>query len=313
VAYTGESLRPIDLVRIAAGGLPVIALRPQPLANHPTPSWLDEVVFSRTIGVLGQAAWRRLHRLHIGLVGCGRLGSLFAYGLSRIGIRRLTLIDPDRLEPHNLGEMDVVEAADVGRPKAEALASRLSGPGLTAVADSVLSPSGQMALKSADVFICCADHGSARLATGLLAALYLRPLLDVGTGILDGPEGARQGADVRMLLPGRCLLCWGSVADFATARRELREGEASSRAHDWRQQRRGSLRSLNGVAANLGLRLLEEVVAGRRTESAWLRLETDATGLPFLERRGVQPGTGCRACALTGAGDAGVREMHEVI
>lgn len=50
-----------------------------------------------------------------------------AVTLVRLGIPRLTLIDPDLIEPHNLGEMDAVTDADLGRPKAEALADHL-GP-----------------------------------------------------------------------------------------------------------------------------------------------------------------------------------------
>src|SRR5262249_48107349 len=85
-------------------------------------------------------------------------GGARAAGLRGLGVRGLTLLDPDRLEPHNLGEMDVVSAGDVGRPKALALAEALADTyrGATmprrptrqpkAVAESVLSLEGLAAL-----------------------------------------------------------------------------------------------------------------------------------------------------------------------
>jgi hypothetical protein len=333
VCRTGGALRPLDRVRVAGAGLPVVDLAGPGLAppgddpgGQTSLPWPEEEVLSRTIGALGEATWRRLRSLHVTLVGCGRTGSLLATGLRRQGVRRLTLLDPDRLEPHNLGEMDGVGAADVGRPKVLALAEALADPyrgatapprplrGPAAVAGSVLSLEGLASLKPADVVACCADNGAARLATALLAALYLKPLLDVGTGVLPGAggRGRRVGADVRLVLPGCCLLCLGGVADRDAALQALR-GEPIAAEGGFRRERLGSLRSLNAVAVGLGLRLLEEFVAGRRSEGAWLRLETDHTGLPALERRPAAQSPSCRVCALACAGDAGINDLLRAV
>ena len=69
-------------------------------------------------------------------------------------------------------------------------------------------------VKLSDLIICCADNDSARLAAGLLASLYLRPLLDIGSGIVREGGGLRMGGDIRLVLPGegRCLWCFGGVA-----------------------------------------------------------------------------------------------------
>lgn len=325
IVRIGENLLPLCQVRLAGAGLPAVALNgaAKVLGEETSPwPWPEEEVLSRTIGALGEAAWRRLRGLRVALVGCGRTGSLLAVGLRKLGVRRLALLDPDRLEPHNLGEMDAVGPEHVGRPKAEALAEALGGAArvawlrmLTPVFESVLSMPALLALKPADVLVCCADDGSARLATALLATLYLKPLLDIGTGVLHGrgPEDRRLGADVRLLLPGRCLLCLGGVADLDAARRSLRHARPTQPAEDWRRTRRGSLRSLNSVAVGLGLRLLEELIAGHRIESTWLHLECDATGLPALEQRRSPSPSACPACALTGAGDAGLSELSRLL
>ena len=62
------------------------------------------------------------------VVGCGGTGSLVADGLCRLLIGRdskITLVDHDRVEPHNLLRQNYY-AGDVGRFKSQALAERLS-------------------------------------------------------------------------------------------------------------------------------------------------------------------------------------------
>jgi hypothetical protein len=316
---------PLNRVVIAGPGLPAVALAPAGPSSqkpHPSKGPPDEEVWSRTIGALGATAWRRLSHLRVAVVGCGRSGSLAATALRRLGVHHLALIDPDHLEPHNLGEMDAVGLDDVGRPKAEALARALTAslPGLERlvepVPESVLSLPGLAALKQADLVVDCADRGSARLATAFLAALYLKPLLDIGTGVLaaPGPASRQMGADVRLVLPGRCLLCLGGVANLDEARRELLAGPGATTAQrPWYRNRAGSLRSLNGIAVNLGLRLLEDLAASLRTQSTWLHFESDSTGLPRLEHRQASAVQSCRLCALTGAGDEGVGELPGVL
>ena len=72
---------------------------------------------------------------------------------------------------------------------------------------------------------------------------------------------------------------------------------------DWRRHRAGSLRSLNTVAVGLGLRLLEELAAGRRGTSAWVRVEFEANGLPHLEVRDSRRREQCPLCRYGGWGD----------
>lgn len=59
-----------------------------------------------------------------------------------------------------------------------------------------------------------------------------------------------------------CILCLGGLADWAQARSLFFPVSRRTEA-DWRRQRAGSLRSLNPIAAHLGLRLLEDLVAER--------------------------------------------------
>jgi len=65
-----------------------------------------------------------LANAHVVLVGVGTLGSTLAVQLARVGVGRLTLIDPDILVDANLGR-HVLGADDLGRFKAQALRERL--------------------------------------------------------------------------------------------------------------------------------------------------------------------------------------------
>jgi len=66
----------------------------------------------------------RLRKATVGIAGAGGLGSNCAVLLARSGVGRFVLVDHDVVEPSNLNRQHYL-AADVGRPKAEALADVL--------------------------------------------------------------------------------------------------------------------------------------------------------------------------------------------
>ncbi len=59
---------------------------------------------------------------HFVVVGAGGLGCPALLGLSAAGARRVTIVDPDRVEASNLQRQVLYAVADVGRAKAEAAA-----------------------------------------------------------------------------------------------------------------------------------------------------------------------------------------------
>jgi hypothetical protein len=315
------TFEPLDEFTVVAEGFPRVIF--SPTGNAPL-STSEAQIWSRTIGALGETVWRRLTELRYCLVGCGRTGSLVASSLGRFGAKHLTLIDPDRWEMHNLGESaDIIGPDSVGQAKAALLADVLGdslavpreGAVVRALNESVLSLPALLAAKAADVFICAADNPTAHLATAVLAKLYLKPLLDIGTGVLVAPGGEqRMGADVRLVLPDRCLVCFGGVSGFAEARRELLEGSAvGATPIESRRERLGSLRSLNMVATGHALRLLEELAAGRIRASAWLNLEFEPDGLPRLNLPVSAAPSRCSACSFTGHGDSGITRLAEML
>ncbi len=338
ICHTLQGTQPLHTLTIVGAGLPRMSWRGSEVVNPPlTTHYSPTDLWSRTIGALGEVTWQQLTSLHIGIIGCGRTGSLIATALTHLGVQHLTLIDPDTLEPHNLGEMDAVTDADLGKPKVEAISAYLHPHPFTlspfhpftTVPDSILSLSSLVAIKRTDILFCCVDNAVARLATAFLAKLYLKIILDIGTGIffndqflmtnppvtLSPSHRRSMGADIRLVLPDRCLLCFGGIADLEQARAELLDSHhTSSITHpDWRQQRAGSLRSLNTVAVGFALRLLEDFIGGRIRESVWLHLEIDDAGIPTLERRTPPANPHCPLCALTAHGDEGIGALRAVL
>lgn len=296
-----EQRRPMGLL-ILAPGLPEVGA-----TDAPAP---DGERWSRVAGALGDYAWRRLCRLHYLIVGCGRNGSLIAHALARIGAHRMTLVDPDTTELCNL-DGDGFLPDHITRPKADALAESLRAVNPTieaqplaySVSDSRILP----AVREADVLITAVDDDGARWAAAHLAVLYLKPMLDVGTGVLTTESGEPLlGADIRWIVPGEgCLLCMGGVANLQQVE-VVRQGlyaEQQYRAQrHWRRERRGSLRSLNMMATGLALRTLEDYLAMRLHTSRWLRLVYQDS-VPQLHELGHgTPNRNC-LCAHTGGGD----------
>lgn len=62
------------------------------------------------------------------IVGCGGIGSVTAEGLTRIGIKQMFLIDPDKVELHNVANQ-MFYSGDIGQPKVLALMDRLGRSG----------------------------------------------------------------------------------------------------------------------------------------------------------------------------------------
>jgi hypothetical protein len=307
-----------QFVLVGPGWLRLPRSDPEPAASPGAGPPLEELL-SRTIGALGQAAFRTLRQLTVAVIGCGRIGSQAAELLASVGVARLILVDADRLELHNLGEMTGVELEDIGQPKAAAVARGIRrgavgrGADLRPVIEPVDTLSALFAVKTADILVTCADSAAARLAAAILAASYLQPLLDLGTGILPEGRGRRMGADVRLVLPGSCLVCYGGVAGLAPAAGLLLAGRPEPPPADFHNQRLGSLRSLNGLAASLGLTLLEQFLSGRLGESTWLQVDVAATGVPQLTHRVPPPAPACPLCALAGRGDAALENLPAVV
>lgn len=269
---------------------------------------------SRQAAAFGAQRLRQLQRSHILLVGAGRVGSVLAHGLVRLGVQRLTVLEPDLMEPHN--EDGDLAPLHEGRPKLAALQRFVRGlqrPG--AVLDlrqlPVSSAAAGWLVAQADAVLVCVDNDAARLWANAWALAHNRCLLAIATGVHE--QGAE--ADLRLLPAGSgCLACVGGYVQAAELPQQLAIDGPVPTPADFRQQRRGSLRSWSALAAHLGQRLLEQHLL-RAGGGALFRqlIETPQGGLQVRDWRPADEGR-LRACpfcrSLQGAGQAAVTPLR---
>jgi molybdopterin/thiamine biosynthesis adenylyltransferase len=146
------------------------------------------------------------------LVGAGNIGSHLATFLARAGLGILRIIDRDTVEAKNVATQDFA-IADMGRPKALALAERLQRqfPNQKIagrVADLEDVPHGAFAV---DLLLGAVDSRRARQA---LVSEIAWPL---GVPVIDGGVGEGLLGRVQVFVPGAanaCLECTWSSADY---------------------------------------------------------------------------------------------------
>lgn len=135
----------------------------------------------------------RMKTKHVAIVGTGSIGSAAAQAIADHGVGRLTLVDPDRLEFHNLVRHQL-SRSEVGRYKAIALADKLqrSHPGLSVegMAKNVLwhTDAIREALSDTDVIVGATDGVVPRRTIVHMARRLGIPAL-LGCVLLDGALG----------------------------------------------------------------------------------------------------------------------------
>jgi proteasome lid subunit RPN8/RPN11 len=187
----------------------------------------SEARFDRNIRAFGSHIQQALGELNVAIVGCGGTGSAVAEQLVRLGVRRLLLIDADRLSESNVTRVYGSRVADVGRPKVDVLKAHLQSivPDVECEAlDSMitLEPAARR-LADQDLVFGCTDDNAGRLVLSRLASYFLTPVIDVGVLLSSDSSGMLTGIDGRItiLSPGSaCLVCRGRI-DLARAGAEV--------------------------------------------------------------------------------------------
>lgn len=264
----------------------------------------------RNVRLLGEEGQERLSRTHLGLCGLGGLGSLVLFYAKGLGFRRFTLVDHDRVEETNLNRLWGATVKDVGRPKVEVLRRALlrHDPGLqvTAVPKRVQTEEAREALLEADVLVGCVDDDGARLELQVLAARHLKPLMDLGAGIVV-EEGCvkEMGGQIVFYFPGGpCLLCQGLdpsrivSPDVAEVHRAMGYVQGSS-------QTTTAVVTLNAVLAGLATDLLVRYLTGFSPIPRYLKV--DLLSLATQEMHFVRRSS-CPICGAEGVEGKGVQE-----
>lgn len=300
-------LRPLEAIRVVGARMLRAGRRasePQPMDATGSARW------SRTRGALGEPLWNKVAASRVLLIGAGRNGSALAFQLVALGIRSLSLADPDRLGLENLDAEYCVTEQDVGRMKTESLQTSLHAfrPDclIASLPYSATHPAAAANAAGADLIVTCVDQDTPRLAATRLARRLLKVHLDVGTGVTQDAGGGQRvlAGDVRLLLPRMgCVCCVGGLRDEAEARYELAAppGALPQRPPmPWHRQRAGSLITLNAMTVSTAVQLWLDLLAGQLRTSHWHRLSWQSGHGLQTDAAPVGPAPDCPLCSEQG-------------
>lgn len=180
----------------------------------------------RNAQAFGAGTVRLLSKLSVAVVGCSGTGSPVIEQLARLGVGRLVLVDPDRVEFKNLNRILNATSADATarRFKVEVLARAIRQMGLgtkiEALTRNLFDPIAVKAVAGCDVVFGCVDSIDGRHLLNRLAVFYNLPYFDVGVKLqADGAGGVEQiCGTVHYLQPDRSSLLSRGVYDLEELR-----------------------------------------------------------------------------------------------
>jgi molybdopterin/thiamine biosynthesis adenylyltransferase len=159
----------------------------------------------REIGGEGQ---QRLLAAHVVLVGAGGIGCPALQYLAAAGVRRLTVIDDDRVTLDNLQRQILFATADIDRPKAEVAGEAVErlNPDVrfTGVRERLGAANAAALLADADVVLDGSDNFATRLVVSDTCTAARIPLVSAAIGQFQVQIGTWRGWE-----PGRpCYRCF---------------------------------------------------------------------------------------------------------
>lgn len=147
----------------------------------------------------GAGTTAQLRRLSVAVIGCSGTGSPVIEQLARLGVGRLVIIDPDRVEEKNLNRIlnATLDDARRGRFKTDVLARAIRlmnlGTEVVPLARNLFDPEVVKAVAECDIVFGCMDSVDGRHLLNRLAAFYSLPYFDVGVRLIaDGEGGVEQ-------------------------------------------------------------------------------------------------------------------------
>lgn len=170
----------------------------------------------RNIRWLGEDGQALLANTHVAVAGLGGAGAMLVANLRGLGLREVTLIDPDLVEPSNLNRLSGAGRKDVGLAKVHVFKREIlkvrPETRVNALAVGVEDTEARAHIRRADVVLAALDGMGPRAELQVLCARFLKPLFDLGSGILVDRHRTikRMGSQIIVYIPGGpCLACQG--------------------------------------------------------------------------------------------------------
>jgi hypothetical protein len=199
----------------------------------------------------GDETYACLRRLSIAVVGCSGTGSLMIEQLARLGVGRLTLVDPDVVKEKNLNRILNATRADALAEcaKVDVLADAVRrmelGTEAMPLQKNLLNRQVLRTIAESDVVFGCMDGAEGRYYLNRLATFYSIPYFDLGVRLdADGKGGVSYVCgSIHYLQPdgsslvGRGMVSMEDVRAEGLARRNPKEYE--------RQRREGYIRNVH--------------------------------------------------------------------
>ncbi len=225
----------------------------------------------KNIGKQGQI---RLSKSHVVIVGVGALGSVAADLLCRAGVGKITLIDRDYVEEHNLQRQALYTEADIGQPKAVAALEHLKkiNSGIQIVSHVTDLSYENVSLLQGDVVVDGTDNMETRFLINEYCKKNTLPWV-YGSGIRD--EGY-----VKAFVPrGACFRCvFGPVSGLETC------------------DTSGVVNSLTHVIGSLQASFVLQLLLGKKVSGDLVHIDI---WTPTFEQLAVKKNTSCPVCKGT--------------
>lgn len=208
------------------------------ISAYDLPQCVMPSIYDRNVRAFGAGVQQALGALHVGVVGVGGTGSAVCEQLTRLGVRRFTLIDPDVLSDSNVTRVFGSTPQEVGSAKVEVARDNILRIAPDAACETVQSmltlESTARRLLGCDIVFGCTDDNAGRLVLSRFSTFMLTPVIDVGVLLSSGADGVLIGINgrVTVLSPGAaCLICRNRI-DLARAGVELHAPEERKRLAD---------------------------------------------------------------------------------
>ena len=184
--------------------------------NMPLPK--RQASLKRTIDTWGETCQHNLARLRLGVVGVGSVGGMVAEALARMGIESLLIVDPDRVETHNLDRLIHATKKDVGKYKALLTASKLRDSATAKRFDveactlPVENEKSVRLILDCDLIFSAVDRPLPKDLLNHIAYAHCIPVISGGVFVDSKPDGSMGQSAWGITSVGperRCLRCDG--------------------------------------------------------------------------------------------------------
>ena len=173
-------------------------------------------ILKRTFDTWGTDHQNNIARLKVGIIGLGSIGCIVAESIARIGVNHIVLVDPDKVEEHNLDRLLYGTTDDIGSYKvdvANKLIKKHSSADKVNIKSLPISIQHEQAYHEAldcDFLFSCVDRPLARDILNFISIAHLIPVIDGGIQVLLDRNDALYSAHWRSHLVTpyhQCLRC----------------------------------------------------------------------------------------------------------